>query len=428
MKIYDSLSKKIKNLNTNRPVNIYVCGPTVYDYCHIGHARILINFDVLIRLLKYYEIDYKFIQNITDIDDKIIKKAQEQNKNPKEIASYYTMKFFEILDLLNIVKAHAYPLVTNHIPDIINYINDLINKDMAYINSSGVYLNTAKINYYNFEKKTEGLSKIDQEINKINIDDFALAKFNTEGERWSSNFGDFRPGWHIECSVLCEQNLDYITIHGGGLDLKFPHHENEIAQFLAKNSSCCAEDLCDIWMHNNMININKEKMSKSLNNFKYIHDFILNSLDADIFRYFVYGYSYESIIELDYEKLDQAKKTFMTIRKFYFEHLDKQNIINKKYTYDELENNLNTFGALQSLNKFIQHLDYDRFFNLIFILGFQMENFCKLDINEINKFIEERKQAKFNKDFEKADEIKKYLKKHFIDLVDLKEETRWYFI
>ena len=259
-----------------RNVNVYVCGPTVYDFIHVGNSRSIIVFDLLHRVLKYQCQNVNFIQNITDIDDKIIARAEKENSTPKAIAEKYTDAFLEDIAKLNVLNCIR-PKATDHMEDMINYIKKI--EKYTYATTDGLYINTNLIPYNLFEHRMEEKSRI-QEENKLNSKDFALWKFK-EDYFWLSPWGKGRPGWHLECSVMSEKYLP-LTIHGGGIDLKFPHHENEMAQCWAHNNYYPAK----IWMHNDMLLFHGEKMSKSIGNVKYLRDIVKNSLDGDWFKIF----------------------------------------------------------------------------------------------------------------------------------------------
>src|ERR687891_2554268 len=247
---------------------MYVCGVTVYDHSHIGHARTIIFFDVLRRYLISKGFKVKYVQNFTDIDDKIIIRAREEGVRPEEIAKRYINEYYVDFDSLNVMRADKYPLVTEHIPDIINFIGILLKKGYAYISPNGVYFHVPSFdNYGKLSKKTieelESGSRIEVDPLKRDPLDFALWKFYPDQPNWTSPWGSGRPGWHIECSVMASKYLgDSFDIHGGGNDLVFPHHENEIAQCAAYSG----KEMARFWLHVGMVSINSEKMSKSLGN------------------------------------------------------------------------------------------------------------------------------------------------------------------
>ena len=258
MKIFDTLSNTEKELETSGTVRIYVCGVTVYDESHIGHARTIIVFDTLRRFLQSQGIKMRFIQNFTDVDDKIIKRAKEENVSTQDLSTKYIMRYFEDFDSLNVKRADNYPKATEHMQDMINLIKSLIDKKYAYVSKNGIYFSVSKFKEYGKLSK----KKIDELISgaRVEVDetkndplDFALWKFATDEPKWSSPWGEGRPGWHIECSAMSLKYLgETFEIHGGGRDLIFPHHENEIAQ----SESHTGKTFAKIWMHAGMVTMN----------------------------------------------------------------------------------------------------------------------------------------------------------------------------
>lgn len=289
---------------------MYVCGVTVYDYCHLGHARAYIVFDMIRRYLLYKGYKVTYIQNFTDIDDKIIRKAAESGENYKEISEKFIREYFADFDRLNIMKADEYPKATEHIKDIIALIEKLIAKNHAYAVNGDVYYDVTSFPKYGklsgrkFEDNEAG-ARVAVDAGKKNPLDFALWKSAKPGEpSWPSPWGEGRPGWHIECSAMSMHKLgDSFDIHGGGQDLIFPHHENEIAQ----SEGATEKPYVKYWLHNGFVNINDEKMSKSLNNFFTIRD-ILKKYEPEVLRFFVLSTHYRSPINFSEEQLLEAKK------------------------------------------------------------------------------------------------------------------------
>ncbi|MDE6429472.1 MAG: cysteine--tRNA ligase, partial [Malacoplasma sp.] len=291
MKLYDYISQQnVEVSSANKTVKIYVCGPTVYNHVHIGNLRPIITFDVLNRLL--IELGYKviFIHNITDIDDKIINKALQEQKSELEIAEFYEKKYLDILDNLSIYKKNMlFPKVSTHIKDIENYIQKIMDNNFGYFKNGDVYFDTLKSDKYGTisNKKIDDLligQKSQLNFKKNNSQDFVLWKKTNIGLNWDTQFSKGRPGWHTECSCLINKYLGIQTdIHGGGVDLKFPHHENENIQ----NIAVTGKTLARIWMHVGHLNINNEKMSKSLQNFILAKD-ILKTESANTIRWFFY--------------------------------------------------------------------------------------------------------------------------------------------
>ena len=289
---------------------MYVCGPTVYDSSHLGHARSIVAFDLIRRYLEFKGYDVRYIQNFTDIDDKMIKRAQEQNTTTAELASKYIKEYFEDFDQLFVKRATIYPIATEHIPEMIASIQQLIEKDYAYEVNGSVYFRVAKFKGYG--KLSGRKSKTPQQDSesdeaageKEQPEDFALWKAMKPGEPfWDSPWGKGRPGWHIECSVMSMKYLgDAIDIHGGGLDLVFPHHTNEIAQAEALTG----KPFVKFWMHNGFLTVNKEKMSKSLGNFFTIQE-ITRKYDPEVVRLFLVSSHSRSPIDFSDNLLEEAK-------------------------------------------------------------------------------------------------------------------------
>lgn len=312
MRVYNTLGGRKEELRTLNPhkVNMYVCGPTVYNYIHLGNARPLVVFDSLRRYLEYRGYDVNYIQNFTDVDDKIIRKAQEEKDDPLLLAERYIGEYFIDADRLNIKRATVHPQVSQHIPDIINAVSGLIEKGHAYEVEGDVYYKVrsfpeyGKLSGRNMEEMLAG-ARVEVDERKDDPADFALWKAAKPGEPyWDSPWGPGRPGWHIECSVMSTRYLgDSIDIHGGGSDLIFPHHENEIAQAEALTGQPFAR----YWLHNGFITVNKEKMSKSLGNFFLLRD-ILAKFPADVVRFYLIATHYRSPLDFDDGKLEEARK------------------------------------------------------------------------------------------------------------------------
>ncbi len=312
LKIHNSLTGKKEPFEPIQPgkVGIYVCGITVYDHLHIGHARMLTAFDVIVRFLRFDGYDVNYVRNITDIDDKIIARANENGESIHALTGRFIQAMNEDSDALSIVRPDVEPKATENIPGMIEMIQALMGRGAAYQGSNGdVYYAVKAFPQYgqlsgkNLDDLRAG-SRIDVDEAKKDPLDFVLWKAAKPGEpSWSSPWGEGRPGWHIECSVMSTSELgDHFDIHGGGMDLKFPHHENEIAQ------TCAAKDtkFANYWMHNGFVNVDDEKMSKSLGNFFTVRD-VLNSYQPEVLRYFLVSSHYRSPLNYTHENLDQAK-------------------------------------------------------------------------------------------------------------------------
>ena len=311
MKLYNTLTRKKEEfipIEDNK-VRMYSCGPTVYNYFHIGNARPFIMFDLLRNYLIYRGYEVTFVQNFTDVDDKIIKRANEEGISPFEVADKYIAEYFRDADGLGIRRADVHPRVTENIPQIIEFIEELIEKGYAYESAGDVYFDTQKFKDYgklsrqNLAELNLG-SRIEVNEDKRHPMDFALWKSKKEGEiGWESPWSEGRPGWHIECSVMSRRYLgDTIDIHSGGQDLIFPHHENEIAQSEARSG----KPFSNFWVHNGYINIDNQKMSKSLNNFFTVRE-ISDEMDLEIVRFFMLSAHYRGPVNYSKELLDQAK-------------------------------------------------------------------------------------------------------------------------
>ncbi|MCE2593444.1 cysteine--tRNA ligase [Motilimonas cestriensis] len=312
LKIYNTLTRQKEEFKplTAGKVGMYVCGVTIYDYCHIGHGRTFVAFDLVARYLRYAGYDLTFVRNITDVDDKIIKRANENGESCDALTARFTQAMHDDFDALNISRPDFEPRVTNHMDDVIEMIEKLIAKNNAYVSSTGDVLfsvssfaDYGKLSQQNLEMLQAG-ARVEVEQSKNDPLDFVLWKMSKPGEpSWESPWGAGRPGWHIECSAMNNKILgEVFDIHGGGSDLAFPHHENEIAQ------SCCAHNgkYVNTWMHSGMVQVDKVKMSKSLNNFFTIRD-VLAEYDAESVRYFLLSGHYRSQLNYSEDNLKQAR-------------------------------------------------------------------------------------------------------------------------
>ncbi|WP_299788044.1 cysteine--tRNA ligase [uncultured Shewanella sp.] len=312
LKLYNSLTRQKEEFKPLQPgkVGMYVCGITIYDLCHIGHGRTFVSFDMIVRYLRYSGYDVNFQRNITDVDDKIIKRANENNESCESLTERLIAEMHRDFDALNMKRPDFEPRATLHIPEIIDMVATLIEKEHAYVSDNGDVLFSVssfpeygRLSGQNLEQLQAG-ARVEVEDTKRDPMDFVLWKMSKPGEpTWDSPWGPGRPGWHIECSAMNSKHLgQHFDIHGGGSDLQFPHHENEIAQ------SCCAHDTpyVNYWMHTGMVMVDKEKMSKSLNNFFTIRD-VLAHYDAATVRYFLLSGHYRSQLNYSEENLKQAK-------------------------------------------------------------------------------------------------------------------------
>ena len=329
MKIYNKLSDTLEDIGTteDNKIRMYVCGITVYDDCHIGHARTIVVFDILRRYLIHKGKELVYVQNFTDVDDKIINRAKLDGKSPDEISSKYIESYFEDFSKLNVLKADFYPKATDHIIEIINAIKILKEKNYTYTTLNGVYFKVRAFpNYGKLSKKQidelEEVTRI--EIDKLKEDplDFALWKFSSDVPNWESPWGRGRPGWHIECSVMVSKLLgNEIEIHGGGTDLIFPHHENEIAQSETFNE----KKLAKLWVHVGMITINSEKMSKSLRNMIVLKS-ALKKWGSNVLRLYLISSQYSKPMDYNYEILQESLQKWRKIEHCIYELRKTKNI------------------------------------------------------------------------------------------------------
>ncbi|MBR1444763.1 MAG: cysteine--tRNA ligase, partial [Firmicutes bacterium] len=439
----------------------YVCGPTVYDYIHIGNARPYVIFDTVRRYLEYKGYEVNFVQNFTDVDDKIINRANAEKVTPEAIADRYVDEALKDAEGLNVKRATTHPRVTQEMPEIIEMIKTLIDKGYAYEMNGSVFYNTRSFSGYG---KLSGKNIDDLEAGaRIKVDetkkdpmDFVLWKPFKPGEpKWDSPWGGGRPGWHIECSVMAKKYLgDTIDIHAGGEDLIFPHHENEIAQSEAANGKPFAK----YWLHNGFINIDNEKMSKSKGNFFTLRD-IVKEVPYDVVRFFILSGHYRSPINFSKELMEAASKSLDRIKncvnslKFLIEKAadkpmsdtEKGNVnALEKYREDfesAMDDDFNTADAITAIfeevrftnantdeNSSKEYLSamYNKLIVLCDILGIKFEDKAANDEDaEIEKLIEERQIARKNKDWATADRIRDELKARNIILEDTAAGIRW---
>jgi cysteinyl-tRNA synthetase len=440
-------------------VKMYVCGPTVYNYIHIGNARPAIVFDTVRRYLEYRGFDVQFISNFTDVDDKLIKAANEMGSDVPTIAEKFINAYHEDTCALGVQKADAHPRVTETMPEIIEFIENLIKKGFAYEASGDVYFKTRSFNGYgklshqSIDDLKSG-ARIEVGEKKEDPLDFALWKAAKAGEiYWESPWGNGRPGWHIECSAMAKKYLgDSIDIHGGGQDLAFPHHENEIAQSEALNEAPMAK----YWMHNGYININNEKMSKSLGNFVLVHD-LVKQRDPQVIRFFMLAVHYRNPINFSQELLEAAESGLNRIRTAYenlkhrltvtadlAEDTEKwENIIEEVRTkfIADMDDDFNTANAISILfdfskeaNVYLQEKNTSKeviikfiqlFDELSGVLGLTLHKEEELLDEQIEALIEERNHARKEKNFARADEIRDLLKQQNIILEDTAQGVRW---
>ncbi|MCM3240875.1 cysteine--tRNA ligase [Heyndrickxia oleronia] len=460
IQIYNTLTRKKEPFIPleEGKVKMYVCGPTVYNYIHIGNARPAIVFDTVRKYLEYRGYDVDFVSNFTDVDDKLIKAAKELGEDVPTIADRFIEAYFEDVSALGCNKASVHPRVTENMDIIIEFIETLINKGYAYESEGDVYYRTRKFNGYGklSHQSVDDLksgARIEVGEKKEDALDFALWKAAKEGEiHWESPWGKGRPGWHIECSAMARKYLgDTIDIHAGGQDLTFPHHENEIAQSEALTGKTFAR----YWMHNGYININNEKMSKSLGNFVLVHD-IIKHFDPQVLRFFMLSVHYRNPINYSEELLENAgsgleriKTSYQNLKhrlqsstnltendqewltkieeshqEFVKEMDDDFNTANGISVLFELSKQANYYLREKNTSEKVLHAFMDEFKGLFNVLGLKLESEELLD-EEIEELIQKRNQARKDRDFQLADAIRDQLKEMNIILEDTPQGIRW---
>ena len=453
MKISDTLTNQNKELEFSDKVRIYLCGVTVYDQSHIGHARTIIVFDTLRRFLEANNIPVELIQNFTDIDDKIINRAKEQKESANALSSKYIQAYFDDSDRLNIKRATNYPKATEHIGDMIDLIQKLVENEFAYASKNGVYFRVSKFSGYGklSKKKTEDLdsgSRIEIDESKENPLDFALWKFSDEQPNWESPWGRGRPGWHIECSAMSIKYLGTnFEIHGGGRDLIFPHHENEIAQ----SESFTSEPFAKIWMHAGMITINGEKMSKSVGNVKSINH-VLDSWGSNIARLFCISGHYskpidytEDLLKENLIKLRQIETCYYELRladqtgesddispllkesreKFDAALNDDFNTSLGLSVFFNMIKTINSLAADEKITKTIANKTLPILEYMLEVLGIKIQTVSDDEIKTVFELINKREALRGEKQFEDADKIRERISNMGISLIDHKNKTLW---
>lgn len=464
MKIYNTLSKSKEEfipLEENK-VKIYVCGPTVYNLIHIGNARPMIFFDTVRRYFIHKGYDVKFVSNFTDVDDKIIKRAIEENSSSDEVSKKYIAECKKDMENMNILPADVHPLATEEIDGMKDMISTLIEKNHAYAASDGtVYFRVSsfseygKLSHKNIDELQSGFRKINVrgEENKESNNDFVLWKPKKEGEPyWHSPWSDGRPGWHIECSVMSKKYLgEQIDIHGGGEDLIFPHHENEIAQSEAASGKSFAK----YWMHNAFLNIDNKKMSKSAGNFFTVRD-IAEKYDLNVLRFLMLSAHYRNPLNFSDDLMESAKRSLERII-VSVERMDslKDKInkndalgLNLKEEVDKfiesfeaaMDDDFNTADAISFLFEAVKYANvnidensdindfnyvYDTIKNMAYILGIKTKRKDENIDDKVKELIDKRQEARKSKDFALADKIRDELFAMGIILEDTREGVKW---
>lgn len=466
MKIYNTLSGKKEEFKPieEGKVRIYVCGPTVYNFIHIGNARPMIVFDTLRRYLTYKGYDVNYVSNFTDVDDKIIKESIEEGISAEEVSTKYIAECKKDMESLNVLPATTHPKATEEIPEMLNMIGTLIDKGYAYKADDGtVYYSTRKFKGYG-KLSHKNIDDLEQGHRSIKVNgvetkedalDFVLWKPKKEGEPfWESPWCEGRPGWHIECSCMAKKYLgETIDIHAGGEDLIFPHHENEIAQSEAANG----KPFANYWMHNAFININNQKMSKSLGNFFTVRD-ILKEYEGRVIRFFMLQVSYRSPLNFSKDIMEASKTSLqriVTAGSYLDDLMGKAEAIAvdaDKALIDELtkfrtqfeeamDDDLNTADALTAIFDLVKFINSNinensskelikaasnELIELTGVLGLDISEDKGLLDDDIKKLIEERNAARKEKNFARADEIRDSLKAQGIILEDTKDGVKWH--
>ena len=461
MFIYDSVQKKKVQFIPikENEVKIYVCGPTVYDDAHLGHARSAIAFDLLRRVLIALGYKVTFVKNFTDIDDKIINKMKESGQTLEALTTFYIKRYKDEMHLLHVNDADIEPKATESVKEIIQFIEKMIEKDVAYKTSDSVYFDTSKDTKYlslshRFIDEDASMARVIQNDEKKDQKDFALWKFSKNNEpSYDAPFGTGRPGWHIECSAMIEKHLacsgDYqIDIHAGGADLLFPHHENEAAQTRCKSG----QELAKYWMHNGFVTISGEKMSKSLGNSFFLKD-ALKNYDGEVLRFYLLSTQYRANFNFSEEDLLGAKKRLDKLyrlkKRVYEIPLSEVSKAFKDAMLDALSDDLNISKALAVLDEMVAnanelidkspkdkilkaliHANLQWLDSLLGIVSYNPYMYFQIGVSEaekkeIEEMIQERNNAKKDKNFAVADEIRTLLEQKNIQLMDTVSGTQW---
>jgi cysteinyl-tRNA synthetase len=461
LKLYNTLSRKKEEFVPLKPpvVGLYTCGPTVYNYPHIGNYRAYVFGDLLKRYLTYKNFQVRHIMNITDVEDKIIRDSQKTKKPLKEFTQFYENVFFEDLETLGIIHATSYTRATEHIPEMIALVERLLKKEFAYKAEDGIYYDIRKfknygklacINISELEAGASGRMKKD-EYDKEHVQDFALWKFWTpeDGDvAWDAPFGRGRPGWHIECSAMSMKHLgEQFDIHTGGVDLIFPHHQNEIAQ----SEGATKKKFVKYWLHNEWLLVDGKKMSKSLGNFYTLRDVLAKGYDPVAMRYLYLGTHYRQQFNFTFAGLEAAKQAVQRVQDCYDNLAAVTGVkhnpavhkrigqLNKEFT-EALDNDLDTPPALAALFEFIKDVNVwganselsredgqklrEAMEGVDKILGILRTKKEKLS-KDLQRLIDEREEARKAKNWKKADVLRERLREHGIVLEDLPQGVRW---
>lgn len=444
MQIYNTLTRKKEELKPKK-LNLFVCGPTVYDYSHIGHAKTYVAFDVIVKYLKYIGYKVTYLQNITDIDDKIIERAKKEGKDAKELSQFFEKEYLKDMKSLDVNSVNTYANATKYIKEIISQIERLLKKDYAYNIEDGIYYDITKFNDYGkLSKRTvrgaeDAVSRIDESVNKRNKGDFVLWKLSDDNPNWKSPWGNGRPGWHIEDTAITEKNFgSQYEIHGGARDLLFPHHEAEIAQMEALSGKV---PMSKYWMHTGFLTVNGEKMSKSKGNFVTIQDFIKQH-SPRLLRFLIIKSQYRSPLDYTDNLLNQATKELERIDEFVDKLKEvksskkKTDILAKaKESFNKaMEDDFNTPLAIASIFELIREgntlLSGDKlgkndakntlsFLSEIDkIFGFILSDQKTIIPKKVQELANQREGHRKNNEWEKADELREKIQEMGWELED----------
>ena len=465
LRLYNTLTSRVEDFVPlqDKIVKIYVCGPTVYDYCHMGHARAYVVFDTLRRYLLYRGYQVTYVQNFTDVDDKIIRRAGEKGVAPLDLANQFIDAYFEDMDRLHVMRADVHPRVSQNIPEIIEMVSKLIASGHAYVSEGSVYFsidsmkdNVGALSHQPYDALKKG-ARVEIDERKRNPMDFVLWKVSKPGESiaWDSPWGKGRPGWHIECSVMAIKNLGVnIDIHGGGMDLIFPHHESEIMQTEAYTGK---PPFARFWVHNGFLMINKEKMSKSLGNFFLVRD-VLKKFSPDVLRFFILNTDYQSPLDFSDAALDEAQRSLERIQNTVYEIENrikapltgakalgsvgerlKASLDKFEYAMDD---NLHTreaiaeiFDLSREINRWLAEgdmpaaewqkvLDLYATYSQVLGIRWTKEQEGKIETELLDIIVDIRNAVRKKKDFETSDLIRSRLKEIGITIEDSKEGTK----
>ena len=447
LKIYNTQTRQKQEFVPIKPneVNIYVCGMTVYDFCHVGHARVMVFFDTVVKHLQKIGYKVNYVRNITDIDDKIIMRANQTQEDFLDLVNRFIKEMHQDSEQLNIAPPTFEPRATTSMQEIITMIAQLVNNGSAYVVNGDVYFEVSKFSQYGklSGKKIDQLlagARVEVNTNKKQAVDFALWKAAKPDEPcWDSPWGKGRPGWHIECSAMAQKILgNRFDIHGGGMDLIFPHHENEIAQ----SEMCVGHQHVNLWMHVGFVRVEDEKMSKSLGNFFTIKE-VLKEYQAEVIRLFLLSSHYRNPLNYTKENLNHAQAALSRLYKTLLNNEHQQGEIDQGWQSkfnDKMNDDFNTPEALAVLFDLVRVINRNNenpdlcftlrsLANTLGILTYDPEGFFKSDNQDsklIDSLIDARNQARQNKDYQKADLIREQLSKMNVTIEDSVEGTKWF--